>query len=175
MLYVRARDTEAATAQVRDVIRRVVPDEPPPPVEPIEERIERLVVTERLAMRLLVWFAAAALALTLIGVHGVTAQHVNWRSREIAIRLALGAQRLAIASIVGRVALWPVLLGAMAGWAGIAATGPLVASFLFEVEPLDPVAIGSGFVLLIFVALVAAWWPVRAATRTDPAVILRGE
>jgi putative ABC transport system permease protein len=175
MLYVRAHDAAAATAWVRDVIRRVAPDEPPPPIQTIEARLEDIVVTERLAMRLLAWFAVAALALSLIGVHGLTAQHVMGRSREIAIRLALGARPAAIASMVGRVALWPILLGTLAGWLGIAVMGPLIARFMFGVRPFDPIAVAGGGVLLMLVALCAAWWPARVAIRTDPAVTLRAE
>ena len=97
------------------------------------------------------------------------------RSREIAIRLALGSYFASIASMVARVVLWPVLVGTATGWAGIAAMGPLVRAYLFEVRPLDSIAVGAGGVLLVLVAARAAWWPARVAIRTDPAVTLRSE
>ena len=119
------------------------------------------------------FFAALGLALAAVGLYGVLSYAVVRRTREIGIRLTLGAQPAAIVrSVLGRVAL-AVTAGVAAGLAGGIYFARFVQTLLFEVEPLSP----SSFVLpvacLLVVALVAAWPPARRATRIDPAEALR--
>jgi ABC-type antimicrobial peptide transport system permease subunit len=128
---------------------------------------------ERLLAVLSGFFAALGLALAAVGLYGVSSQAVVRRTREIGIRLTLGAQPAAVVrSVLGRVAL-AVAAGIIAGLAGGLYFARFVQALLFEVEPISPLSIGLPVLCLVGVALVAAWSPARRATRVDPAEALR--
>jgi putative ABC transport system permease protein len=124
-------------------------------------------------LRLVEAFAAAALLLAMVGVYAVAAFAVAARTREIGIRLALGASRREVIELVLRNALGPVL-GAL-GVGGVAAVvaAPAVSGLLFGITPRDLVSLTMSITVLATAALVATWLPARRASRVDPIVALR--
>ncbi|MGH6692862.1 MAG: FtsX-like permease family protein, partial [Gammaproteobacteria bacterium] len=124
---------------------------------------------------LIALFAGLALLLAIVGVYGVVSYLVSRRTREIGIRLALGASRLTITRLVLRHALWPAALGVAGGLlASIAVTG-VMRNLLFEVEPIDPLVLGAVSVLLLAVTMAASMIPVRRAMRVNTTEVLRTE
>jgi putative ABC transport system permease protein len=120
-------------------------------------------------------FAVLALLLAALGVYGIVAHSVEQRRSEIGIRLALGADRRQVAWLVVRQALILTLAGILAGLAAAFVFGRLLAGLLFEIKPYDPLTLFSVPVLLVFVALLASYLPVRRAVRLDPVAALRAE
>ena len=129
----------------------------------------------RFNMALLVFFAVAALLLTMMGIYGVVAFLAGRRSREIGIRMALGARRGDVLWLVLQQGMKPVAFGSIAGLAGSLAASRLVASQLYGVSWWDPLTLASIFVLSGIAALLASWIPARRAARVDPAMALRTE
>jgi putative ABC transport system permease protein len=128
---------------------------------------------ERLLAVLSGFFAALGLVLAAVGLYGVLSYAVVRRTREIGIRLALGAQAVAvIRSIAGRVVL-AIIVGIMSGLAGGLYFARFVESFLYETEPLSLSSVGWPVLGLMIVALVATWSPMRRAIRVDPVEALR--
>jgi putative ABC transport system permease protein len=120
-------------------------------------------------------FALAALAMAAIGVYGVAAYTIAQRTKEIGIRVALGAARHDVRRLVVSQTLWPTLIGISVGVAAAAMLTRLVASMVYGVTPLDPATFAVGIVVLVSVALAATWMPARRAIRIDPLVALRCE
>jgi ABC-type antimicrobial peptide transport system permease subunit len=140
---------------------------------PVEQLYAESLGRRKFATVLVGAFAAAALALGLIGLYGVLSGAVAERRREIAIRSALGAGRSRVVGLVVRQALGLTLLGVVLGVAGAIGLTRLLASLLYEVSPLDPVTFAGVAGLLVVVALAAALLPARRATRVDPLVAMR--
>jgi len=124
---------------------------------------------------LLAVFAGVALALATIGIYGVMAYLVNQGTREIGIRVALGATRRNIVSLVVRQGMTLGLSGVAIGLAGAFLLTRLIRSLLFGVEATDPVTFVGIALLLGLVALLASYIPARRASRVDPLVALRHE
>jgi putative ABC transport system permease protein len=137
---------------------------------------EASIVTERLLARLATVFAALAALLAAVGIYGVVAYTMAQRTPEIGLRMALGADaRDVIRLVVGRV-LGLTAVGAAMGLLGAWAGTRLVAGLLFGVSPADPATLGAALLLLACVAGIASYLPARrAASRIDPAVVLRGD
>jgi putative ABC transport system permease protein len=130
---------------------------------------------ERLLAVLSGFFAALGLALAAVGLYGVSSYAVVRRTREIGIRITLGAQPPAVMrAVLGRVAL-AVAVGVVAGLVGGVYFAKYVQTFLFEIEPASVSSLGLPVLCLVGVALAAAWSPARRATRVDPAEALRIE
>jgi putative ABC transport system permease protein len=129
--------------------------------------------SRRLVSLLLSLFAAAALALTAIGIAGVVSYVVAQRTQEIGVRMALGADAASVVRLVLRGAMTPVLAGVAIGGAAIAPLTGAIQSFLFGVTPADPVALAAGGATLVLAASAAAYIPARRATRIDPLTALR--
>jgi putative ABC transport system permease protein len=126
-------------------------------------------------MRLLTLFAALAIALAAIGIYSVLMYSVQRRAHEIAIRLALGADRAHImGSVLGR-GLQLSLAGALLGTAGGLGLTRYLKSLLYGVTPHDPVTLISGCLMILLVALSAAYLPARRAMERDPIATLRAE
>jgi predicted permease len=131
--------------------------------------------TPRLSSFLLGAFALVALLLAAIGLYGVMSFIVREETREIGLRMALGAGPERVRrDVLGR-ALSVIALGGAVGVLGALASSRVLAGLLFQVQPADPVALGAACLLLGLVALAAAYLPARRATRVDPAIALRSE
>jgi putative ABC transport system permease protein len=144
-------------------------------VATMQERVARQLTTARFLSWLMGLFAGIALVLAMIGVYGVMAWTVAQRTREIGVRIALGASRGEVVAMVARSGMAPVAIGAGLGLTASVALSGLIDRLLFGVRPADPVVLGLACVLLLVSALLAAWWPAHRATRIDPVVALRYE
>jgi putative ABC transport system permease protein len=129
----------------------------------------------RAARTMLVTFGALALGLSMIGLYAALAFAVGERTREIAVRLALGASRADIGGLVFRRGTAIVALGITTGLAACVVAGPFLAHLLYGVSPRDPLAIIVGPAVLIVVAALAIALPARRAMTQDPIVALRAE
>ena len=120
------------------------------------------------------WFTVA-LVLATVGIFGVVAYAVNQRRREIGIRLALGAKVSHILSLVIQSAAVPVAIGLVVGLGVAAALSRLASNFMYDVAPHDPATFGAVAVLVVAVALLAAYIPARRAATVNPTEALRSE
>jgi ABC-type antimicrobial peptide transport system permease subunit len=126
-------------------------------------------------MRLMLAFAAAGLALAALGIYGLLTFIVTLRTREIGVRMALGARTRDIVRIVLGEAGPVAGIGALAGAAGSLAIAPVLRSLLFGISPSDPVSVLAAPAILAAVAAAASLLPARRAARVDPIVSLRNE
>jgi putative ABC transport system permease protein len=137
--------------------------------------VSKSVAQRRFAMLLLTGFAALALLLALFGIYGVLSYSVNLRTRELAIRQALGAQARDLTALVVRQGMSLVLVGIGIGLGVALALTRLMKTLLFAVSATDPLTFTTIALLLTFVALLACWIPARRATKVDPITALRFE
>ena len=168
-----ARDPQAIVAQVRAELREVDPDLVLYKVRTMEDVVGAGVSPQRFSMALMGAFAATALLLAAVGIYGVLAYTVAQRTREIGIRMALGADRSAVRGLVMRHGLGLTAAGIVIGISGSLALTRWLSSMLFGVEPNDPLVLGAVAVGLALVAAVAGWLPARRATAVDPMLALR--
>jgi ABC-type antimicrobial peptide transport system permease subunit len=119
--------------------------------------------------------SSIALVLGAVGIYGVIAYVVSLRTKEIAVRLALGARAATVRGMVVRQALGVTLIGIVAGVLGAVAMTRALGSLLFGVSPTDAVTLGGSAAVLLAVAAVASWLPARRAAAVDPAMALRTE
>lgn len=129
----------------------------------------------RVGGRVLLVSAALALFLSATGLCGVVAFLVARRSRDVGVRLALGALPSRVVAVFVGQGVRPMLVGALVGLLAAAAGGRLLAGWLFGVQPLDGVAFGVAGGTTLVVAVLASWIPARKAARIDPVVALRSE
>jgi putative ABC transport system permease protein len=141
----------------------------------MDERVALTIRAERDSALLFGLFAVAALVMAAIGVYGVAAYAIAQRTREIGIRIALGATGHDVRRLVISQTLWPTLIGISIGLAVAAMLTRLVASLVYGVTPLDPATFAAGVVVLVSVALAATWMPALRANRIDPLQALRYE
>ncbi|MGA2813754.1 MAG: ABC transporter permease, partial [Candidatus Acidiferrum sp.] len=144
-------------------------------VESMNGIISDSLATKRFAMALLGVFAVLAIVLSSIGIYGVISYIVGQRTHEIGIRVALGARRSMIATMVLRQAGQMAVLGLVAGLLAAAVLGRLMASMLFGVSFYDAFTFGTVAVILLAVAVVACWLPAHRASHVDPIIALRYE
>ncbi len=175
-LVVRAAgDPLELAAAVRQAVWSVDPDQPVSSIETMASIVDREVHHQRVQMTLLGTFAALALGLASLGIYGVLAFAVSQRTREIGLRMALGAKRRQVIGLVLARASRLALAGVAIGLAGAWGVGRLMASLLFEVAPTDVTTFVSAPIALTLVALVAAFLPAWRAARVDPMEALRHE
>ena len=175
-LVVRTRnDPHRLAHAVEAAIHRVDPDQAISDVQTMDEILSDSVARPRFQVVLLLVFAAIAVLLASIGVYGVVSYSVAQRTREIGIRMALGARAADVSRLVLREGLLLSCLGAAAGLAAAWASTRVLRSLLFEVTPTDPLTLGAVVCLLMAVALAATLLPARRAAKVDPMVILRYE
>jgi predicted permease len=147
----------------------------PAKVWPFSDLVDENLAQERLVATLSGFFGGVALVLTAVGLYGVIAYSTARRTREIGIRMSLGAGRAAVVWMVLRDCLMLVTLGTGAGLIATFWLSRFVTRQLFEVAPADPITLGIATTFLITVAALAAYLPARRAARVDPMVALRCE
>jgi putative ABC transport system permease protein len=176
MLAVRSTsDPRALIPWLRAQIAELDHDLPPPEIETMPSRMASLMASQVFVLRLLGLFAAIAVLLAAIGIYSVLAYSVERRAHEIGIRLALGASRRQIMSLVVGRGLRLSIAGSAAGVAGGLALTRYLKTLLYGVTPHDPVTLGAGCALVVLVALCAAFLPARRAVDQDAAASLRAE
>lgn len=174
MIYLRtATAPEALIPQVRAVIKELSPAYPPYDVRTLEERVAAASSQARLSATLLAMFAAIALALAVIGIYGVMSFAVSQRSREIGIRMALGADRASVVRLVIGEGMGLAMAGAMIGIALALGLSRLITTMLYAVSPSDPRSYAVITAMLLGAAVLATWIPARRASRVDPTEALR--
>ena len=175
-LIVRSRGSVAATvATVRQVLHDIDPALPLYNVQTMESIVQQSTAQQRLDIALLAAFAAAALALAVLGIYGVVSYSVTQRRQEMGVRLTLGAQRLDIIRLVLGEGALLAGIGVVIGVAGGAVATRLLRSLLFEIEPGDPRTFVIAAVSMITVALLASFLPARRAARVDPLISIRAD
>jgi predicted permease len=176
-LLVRSVNPDPLTVKsaVQEAIWSVDPALPESKAEPLTQTLAGQVAEPRLFASLLTVFAVIALTLSAVGIYSVIAYSVTQRTREIGIRLALGAQRRDVLILVAKQGLFLALIGVATGLAGAFALTRLMRTLLFGVTPTDATTFVTISVGLIVVALLACYIPARRATKVDPLVALRYE
>lgn len=178
VLAVRLAATGAPDAihdAIRTELRALDPALPRLAFAPLEELIADELVAQRIGAVLTTLFGVAGLLLTAVGLYGVLAFIVAQRTREIGVRIALGAERRTVIAEVLRRGALLAGIGAGVGIAAAAALGRTIEALLFGVHAHDPVAYGAVVAILFATALLASWLPARRAARVDPMVALREE
>ncbi len=168
-------DPAEITPAVRGELRAIDPDQPVSDVRTMEQVMADTVGRARFNTLLFTLFAALALILAAVGIFGVMNYSVTLRTREIGLRMALGAQPARVLMLVLRQGLLLTLVGIGLGLAGALALTRVMSSLLFGVEATDPLTFAAIVVLLAVVSLVACYIPARRATRIDPLIALRYE
>jgi predicted permease len=166
-------DVNALLPRLRDQLRAADPAAPLTPVTTFARQVRRLVMPQQMGVAFFGTFALLALTLSSIGVYGVASYVAALRTREIGIRIALGADRGRIRSLVLRQGAVPIAWGIAAGVLGAALAGRLATAFLRGVSPRDPLAYAAVIAVLAAVAFVATWIPARRAAGVDPIQALR--
>ncbi len=173
---VRTRlDPRSAAQAIRGVLEDVDPPLASARIAPMSELVTGSLAERRFSMLLLSGFALLALALAAVGTYGVIAYDVALRTREIGVRLALGAPPARVVGGVVRDGLGLVGLGAGLGLCGAWGATRVLGDLLYELSPNDPATFAAGALLLVAVAVAACYVPARRAARVDPAVALRAE
>jgi predicted permease len=170
-----AADPRAILPEIREVVAQVNTNLPLFDVKTESEQIDRLLFQERLVARLSGFFAVLALVLACVGLYGLLAYEVSRRTREIGIRMALGAHPGSVLKLVLRQGIVLAIVGAVVGIAIALGVTRYLASMLYDVRANDPATMIGVAVLLTVVALAACWIPARRAMRVDPMVALRYE
>jgi predicted permease len=166
-------DVTRLTPSLRAIVVETVPGGFVSGVATIDQQVEASLVRERMLALLATFFAALALILACIGLYGVMAYRVVRRTREIGIRIAIGARRESVIWMIARETLLLVGIGAALGTLASLAATTYIAGQLFDVTPRDPVALGVALLVLAVVTLVAGFVPARQASRIDPVSALR--
>jgi predicted permease len=168
-------DAAALIDRVKGQIWTVDPMQPVYDSASVERLVQASVVRQRFSMSVMSAFAFVALLLCASGIYGIISFTTTQRTREIGVRMALGADGPMIRGMVLREAATVILIGLAAGIAGAVAASRFLQTLLFEVRPGDPLTIASVSLLLAVVGLAACYVPARRATRVDPLIALRSE
>jgi predicted permease len=172
LMRTRGEKTNLGEMVAREV-RAVDAEVPVYAVRTMTELIGTAVAERQFLMRLLVAFGVLATALALLGIYGVMAYSVSQRTREIGIRMAIGARQVDVSRMVMQRGIALTAAGVVVGLAASLGLSRLIRSQLFGVEPSDPGTIASVLILMTIVAIAAAYLPARRAARVDPIVALR--
>ncbi len=168
-------DPRAITGSVRETLRALAPEVVTWDLRPMTAHVGDSLASRRFLLLLIGFFGVLALVLAAVGIYGVVAFGVRRRTREIGVRMALGADRPAVVRMVVSRGLRLSLGGLALGLPAALLLTRLIRGLLFEVAPADPVALGGVVLLLGGVATFASWLPSRLAVRVDPMAVLREE
>ncbi|MFI4942123.1 MAG: ABC transporter permease [Burkholderiales bacterium] len=175
-LFVRTtRSAASLEPELRAIFRGLDKTQPVQPLVPLETYLRGSLAERRFTLALLAGMGALGLLMAAVGAYGVVSYAVSLRTREVGIRMALGAQSAELLAMVMRQGLWLAAAGLGVGFAASLALTRVLSSLLFEVHPMDPAAFLAVAALLAAVVLAATWLPARRATRVNPLVALRYE
>jgi ABC-type lipoprotein release transport system permease subunit len=173
-VIVRSHGEDAMTS-LRTFASSVQPDNPETVIANVRELIDESLAQPRFTMRVLVIFAALGVVLAAIGLYGVISYSVGQRTREIGVRMTLGATRNSIARLVVGDGIRLAVVGIAIGIFGAVAATRLIQKLLYGVSPLDPFAFGVGAALLLAVSVAACVIPMLRASGVDPVIAVRVE
>jgi putative ABC transport system permease protein len=168
-------DVMGLVPSIRRVVGELNPNLALAQVQSLERLQARSIAGRRFVMSLLVVFAVTGFLLAVVGVYGVMAQLGRRRTREMGIRMALGARAPHVQWLVVRHGLQVVVTGLALGVAGALGAARAIRALLYEVTPADPLTFCAVSLLLALTALLASWLPAARASRADPAGVLRAE
>ena len=175
VFLIRAADPDAVMSAIKPAIWGVDKNQPIERIARVEEVYADRFGEQRFVLQVMSAFGALAAVLTAVGIFGVLSQIVGRRTREIGVRIALGARPADVLRLViARGAVF-TLAGIAAGAGGALALTRFLESLLFEVRPVDPISFFAAAVAIVLIALAACWLPARRAVRVDPVVALRVE
>ena len=160
---------------VRKAVAEVDPGVPIANMTTEDQLLESNISQERMLAILCSSLAGLALLLSCIGVYGLMSYQVGRRKSEIALRLAIGAQPQKIVRSILRDTFVLAATGVLVGLPAVWVAGRLFATQLYDVRPIDPITLGTAIVIMMTIAVVAAWAPARRATKVDPMLALRSE
>jgi len=172
-ILARAAGGERLGSAVRDLMRSLDPNLPISTPQPLDSQTGPVYLQLRIAASVAGCVGLVGLLLAGIGIYGVTAYAVARRTREIGIRVAMGARRADVVRMVLREGLSLVLVGSLIGLLLAAAGSRVLTGLLFGVPPLDPMTFTSAAVLFAAIGIAACYGPARRATRIDPMEALR--
>ena len=168
-------DPLALVASVRNAVWEVDANQPVSIIGTMSDVLDAELADRDMQLTIVGGFAVTALLLASVGLYGVLSYSIAQRTRELGLRMALGARRRTVVNSVLRNALFLATLGILLGLAAALGVGRLLASFLFAVDPTDPVTFVAVSVLLLLVAMLASYLPARRAASVDPMRALRVE
>jgi ABC-type antimicrobial peptide transport system permease subunit len=175
LVRVGSGDPLALAAAVKRVVQAIDPDQPVASVSTMEKNIGASLAARRLTMSLLGAFAGLALVLASVGIYGVMALSTTQRTRELGIRLALGASRGDVLRLILGQGISLIAIGLAAGLLGAFAASRALSSLLYGVGSLDAAALVGALVMLAGVAFMACYLPARRASLVNPIEALRSE
>jgi putative ABC transport system permease protein len=161
--------------EVRQAVKDVDPDLPIANLTTLEDSVGNTLQVRRVMLVLLGIFALTALALACVGIYGVISYSVAQRTREVGIRIALGANAHQVIMLILRQGIRLVLVGLVIGAGASIAAGMLISDQLYGVSKTDPIVMLTVTFVILAVALLASWLPARRAARGNPSVALRSE
>lgn len=168
-------EVAATTRAMQRIVRELDPTLPTFQVRSMREVMDASIARLSFTMVVLGVAAGVTLVLGIVGLYGVIAYVVTLRTRELGVRIALGAQPRAVAAMVTRQGLTLSVAGILVGLALVALVARFLRTFLYEVAPTDPMTLAGAAGLLLVFALLASWVPARRAARVDPMEALRAE
>ena len=175
-MFVRTKgDVAGAMPAVRQQLQSLEPELPLYDIETFESWLRRLVMPQRMGALLLSLFSALALALATVGIYGVATYVASLRTREIGVRMALGATSQIVRRMILLEGARPVTVGIVIGLGLALYASRMATAFLVDVSPFDPLTFGTATVVLASVALAASYVPARHASRIEPVQALRDE
>jgi putative ABC transport system permease protein len=170
-----AKTPEGFETPIRQIIAALDPAQPMPTFTTLEAALAESVAPRRFSFVLLAVFAGLAATLAAIGLYGVISYLIEERTREIGIRVALGADAAQVVRLVVGNGMSLALMGVVAGLAGSIATVRVLRTMLYQMNVYDPSSFVAAAALLVIVALLACYLPARRATRVDPVIALRAD